>query len=97
MKIFPAAEAVIGLTPQSTDERYADGRARVSDDLLERMKLVTTEEAWGVLRRNGYNNQFEGEWTRTHPDTILVGRALTCVMLPHRPDLQDVVAAKSKG
>lgn len=97
MKIFPAAEAVTDLTPQSTDERYADGRARVSDDLLERMKLVTTEEAWGVLRRNGYNNQFEGEWIRTHPDTILVGRALTCVMVPHRPDLQDVVAAQGEA
>ncbi len=34
-------------------ERFADGRPRVSDDIIERMKLVTTEEAWGVLRRNG--------------------------------------------
>ena len=56
MKIFPVADAVTGLTPQNTFERYADGRPRVSDDILERMKLVTTEEAWGVLRRHGYLN-----------------------------------------
>ena len=73
-------------------ERTASGRPRVSDDLLERMKLVTTEEAWGVLRRNGYERQFEGNWFVTHPGKILVGRAVTAMMLPHRPDLHEVVA-----
>jgi len=96
MKIFPAAEAVTALTPQNPFDRYADGRPRVPDDLLERMKLVTSEEAWGVLRRHDYHNQFEGDWFRTHPQTILVGRALTCVMVPQRPDLHEVVAGQGE-
>ena len=43
-------------------ERFPDGRPMVPDDLLERMRLVTTEEAWGVLRRNEYRFQFAGDW-----------------------------------
>ena len=61
------------LTNDWAGERFANGRPKVSDDLLERMKLVTTEEAWGVLRRNGFDRQFAGDWFQTHPDKILVG------------------------
>ena len=78
-------------------ERYPDGRPRVSDDILERMKPVTTEEAWGVLRRNGYNFQFEGGWFRTHPGRILVGRAVTTVFVPRRPDLHELVEEVGLG
>lgn len=91
MQIFNSPEAVNELTAKSSLERYDDGRPRVSDDILERMKLVTTEEAWGVLRRHGYEHQFEGGWIRTHPDQVLVGRALTCLMVPSRPDLHEMV------
>ena len=31
-------------------DRYPDGRPKVSDDLLKRMKAVSIEEAWDVLR-----------------------------------------------
>ena len=31
-------------------DRYADGRPKVPDDLLRRMKAVSIEEAWDVLR-----------------------------------------------
>lgn len=96
MKIFPAAESVSALTRAWEGERYEDGRPRVSDDILERMKLVTTEEAWGTLRRHDFHYQFEGDWFRTHPDQILVGRALTAVMMPTRPDLHEVVAAQGE-
>jgi 4-hydroxy-4-methyl-2-oxoglutarate aldolase len=84
-------DSIEQLTHLSTLERSSDGRPHVSDDILERMKLVTTEEAWGTLRRNGYNQQFEGNWFRTHPDRILVGRAVTAMFVPHRPDLHSVV------
>jgi hypothetical protein len=53
--IFNSPENIRELTAQSTFERSADGRPRVPDDILERMKLVTTEEAWSVLRRHGYH------------------------------------------
>ena len=54
-------------------ERFPNGRPRVPDDILRRMQNVVTEEAWSVLWREGYQFQFEGNWTRLHPDRILVG------------------------
>lgn len=85
-------EAMLDLTRLYTGERYEDGRPRVSDDIMERMKLVTTEEAWSVLRKHGYHLQFAGNWFRTHPDKILVGRAVTTQFIPHRPDFHGLVA-----
>src|SRR5258708_34935534 len=55
------------------------------------MKSVTSEEAWAILDKEGYLFQFEGNWFRTHPDRILVGRAVTAQMMPYRPDLHAVV------
>lgn len=91
MHIQPAREDLIALTKPYAGERFDDGRPKVSDELLERMKLVTTEEAWGVLRRNGYHRQFVGQWMETHPGTIMVGRAVTAQFLPHRPDYHDAI------
>jgi regulator of RNase E activity RraA len=59
--------------------------------MIRRLKLVTTEEAWGVLHGHGYSHQFEGDWFRTHPNRILTGRAVTAMMVPNRPDLNDLV------
>jgi 4-hydroxy-4-methyl-2-oxoglutarate aldolase len=84
-------EQILALTREWKGERFPDGRPRVPDNILERMKLVTTEEAWGVLRRNGYNFQFAGNWLNLHPSRILVGRAVTCTFVPTRPDLQNAV------
>jgi regulator of RNase E activity RraA len=50
---------------------------------------VRTEEAWSVLWRREYQFQFEGNWTRLHPERVLVGRAVTGVFVPRRPDLHD--------
>ena len=91
MRVQPNRDNLIALTSLSTGERFPDGRPRVPDDLLERMKLVTTEEAWGVLRNHGYNRQFEGNWKETHPGTIMVGRAVTAQFVPHRPDYHDAI------
>ncbi|MHB9029132.1 MAG: RraA family protein, partial [Candidatus Latescibacterota bacterium] len=44
-------EDVIRFTPQWKGERLPDGRPKVSDELLERMKKVNMEDAWSVLRR----------------------------------------------
>src|ERR687886_773382 len=86
--VFNTPEAVRRLTPENPFERSADGRPRVPDDLLERMKLVTNDEAWGVLeRRHGYLFQFEGNWLNLHPERVLVGRAVTAMFVPMRPDL----------
>src|SRR5689334_18224198 len=97
MRVQPAREDLIELTPLNPFDRFPDGRPRVPDDLLERMKAVTTEEAWWVLRGHGYHRQFEGNWMQTHPGTILVGRAVTAQFLPHRPDYHDVVQQAGLG
>ena len=90
--IFNAPDRVAALTPHNPFERSADGRPRVPDDILERMKKVTNDEAWGVLeRKHGYHFQFEDGWYNLHPERVLVGRAVTARMVPIRPDLHDVV------
>jgi regulator of RNase E activity RraA len=91
MRIQPAREDLVEMTRLNPFERFPDGRPRVPDELLERMRLVTTEEAWGVLRNHGYHRQFEGRWMETHPGTITVGRAVTAQFVPHRPDYHDMV------
>jgi 4-hydroxy-4-methyl-2-oxoglutarate aldolase len=91
MHVVNPRDTLIELTRLNPFERFPDGRPKVPDEILERMRLVTTEEAWGVLRAQGYNYQFEGRWLRTRPDKILVGRAVTAAMIPKRPDLNDLV------
>lgn len=86
---FDCREDIIQLTPLWKGERFEDGRPCVSDDIIRRMEKVTTEEAWSVLWREGYHFQFEGNWLCLNPGTTLVGRAVTGVFVPHRPDLHD--------
>lgn len=83
-------------TGEYKGERFPDGRPKVSKDILEKMKSVTIEEAWAVLRNHGYNSQFEQGWVMTHENPVLVGRAVTCSFIPHRPDVADVVAREGE-
>jgi regulator of RNase E activity RraA len=74
--------------------RFKTGRPKVPDQLLKRMKMVTTEEAWGVLAGQGYHFQYEGDWLNLHPERRIVGRAVTCRYVPHRPDMNELVQAE---
>jgi regulator of RNase E activity RraA len=80
-------EALIFLTQEWTGERFDDGRPKIPEELLERAKNISIEEAWGYLRNKGFNNQFEGNWEILHEDEAFVGRALTASYVPMRPDL----------
>lgn len=84
-------EELIFLTPEWKGERFPDGRPKVSDEILDRMKLVTLEEAWAVLRNENYNYQYEDGWMTINPDSVLVGRALTATFMPGRPDIHRVI------
>ncbi|MBN1250043.1 MAG: RraA family protein, partial [Anaerolineae bacterium] len=86
---FNNREDIIQLTPLWEGERFEDGRPKVSDDIIRRMERVTMEEAWAVLWRHDYHFQFEGDWTTLRPYDKVVGRAVTGVFVPHRPDLHD--------
>ena len=84
-------EELVFLTPEWSGERFPDGRPRVPDDVLERMKLVTLEEAWAVLRGANFNHQYDDGWVQLNPDSVLVGRALTATFMPGRPDIHRVI------
>ena len=82
---------LIFLTPEWEGARFPDGRPKVSDEILERMRLVTLEEAWAVLRNNNYNYQYEGDWLTIDPGGVLVGRAVTATFMPGRPDIHRAI------
>ena len=84
-------EELVRLTPEWEGERFDDGRPKVPDDILERMKLVTLEEAWAVLRGNNFNYQYEEGWMTINPQNVLVGRAVTATFMPGRPDIHRVI------
>jgi len=84
-------DQIRAITPEWQGERSADGRPRVSDKWMERLKGVSIEEAWGYLRNKGFHNQFEGEWLVIHPESVMVGRALTAQYFPLRPDWDRVI------
>ena len=95
-------EERLALTAAWTGERFPDGRPKVDDGLLERMKEVTAEEAWGVLAESGYRLQFDGGWKEINAGPAgrrLVGRVVTAVFTPKRPDLDEAInkAAAAEG
>jgi len=89
-------EHLVQYTPEWKGERFADGRPKVSDGILKRMQNVTLEEAWAVLRNEGFTYQYEDGWFSIHPDQVLVGRALTAQWLPGRPDIHKVIEQAGK-
>jgi regulator of RNase E activity RraA len=89
-------EYIKALTPEWKGERFADGRPKVSDAILERLKNISLEEAWGVLRNKGFQNQFEGDWTIINPDQVMTGRVVTAQYMPLRPDLEKQVKEQGK-
>ena len=89
-------EYIKALTPEWKGERLSDGRPKVSDAILERLKNISIEEAWGVLRNRGYNNQFEGDWQVIHPDEPMTGRVVTAQYMPLRPDLEKYIKEQGK-
>lgn len=89
-------EQRIEFTREWQGERFPDGRPRVPDEALTRMKNVKSEEAWGVLREAGYRHQFEGGWKVINPGERLVGRVVTAVFMPMRPDVNAVINDSGK-
>lgn len=90
-------EQIKGYTSEWKGERFPDGRPKVSDKMLERLKKVHLEEAWGVLRNKGYHNQFEGDWSIQFPDSVMTGRVVTAQYMPLRPDVDKVMKEIGKN
>jgi len=85
-------EQRIELTREWKGDRFPDGRPKVPDAILEQLKTVDAEEAWGVLQGHGYKYQFAGGWHVINSGSErMVGRALTAVFMPLRPDVNAVI------
>jgi regulator of RNase E activity RraA len=92
-----SADYIKALTPEWKGERFPDGRPKVPDAILERLKNISVEEAWSVLRNKGYLNQFEGDWMVLDPESVMTGRVVTAQYVPIRPDFQNYVKEQGKS
>lgn len=90
-------EELIFLTSEWKGERFEDGRPKVSDDLITRAKNIGIEEAWTVLKNEGYKNQFEGNWKLVNDSTKVVGRVVTAQYMPSRPDVEAKIKERGKN
>jgi regulator of RNase E activity RraA len=90
-------DQMVELTAQNPFERFADGRPKVPDDLIERARGLSSEEVFAVLPGQGFRNQYADGFRVLHPDRKLVGRAFTVQFMPMRPDLDGVINAKAKA
>jgi 4-hydroxy-4-methyl-2-oxoglutarate aldolase len=89
-------DQIIEYTAKNPFERFADGRPKVPDALLEKFNAMSVEEVWTILDRVGYKNQYEGHWQILHPEKKLIGRAVTAQFMPFRPDVNEVLESKAK-
>ena len=85
-------ETIIALTPLWDGERFPDGRPKVPQKYLDKMREMTLEELWKPIFVKGYESQFEGDLKTLHDDgRKLIGRAVTASFVPARPDLHEVM------
>lgn len=104
--LFTSREEMLAITPQWKGERFPDGRPRVPDRVLDVLYGMTLEELWKPIFVKGYENQFIA-MKSLHPEfhedgTVkckLVGRAVTAMYAPARPDYFEASAqiARSLG
>jgi 4-hydroxy-4-methyl-2-oxoglutarate aldolase len=89
-------DQLIKYTTQNPFDRFPDGRPKVPDALLEKLKDMSSEEVLGLNAR-GFRNQWEAGWQVLHPEKTLIGRAVTLQMMPTRPDIQSVDQADRRA
>ena len=88
-------EQLIKYTAKNPYERFPDGRPKVPDALLEKLKDMSSEEI--MMSRSGFVNQFVESLQPLHPAKKLIGRAVTLQLMPTRPDIAEVDAAEWKA
>jgi len=72
-QIVPTKERLLYYSSEWKGDRDPSSRPMVSDNLLDRLLNLSIEEVWGVLRNEGYNNQFESGWQMLWEDSPLSG------------------------
>ena len=82
-------EQMIQYTSRNPFDRFPDGRPKVPDSILERVKGLSAEEVFGIEHR-GYPSQYTSHWKIVKPEKKLVGRAVTLLLMPLRPEVAEV-------
>src|SRR5207247_10957372 len=90
-------EQMIKYTAKNPFDRFADGRPKIPEALLENVKGLSSEKVSAVLPGAKFPNQYEGNWQLLHPGRKLVGRAVTAQFMPYRPDVAEVSEAEVKA
>ena len=88
-------DELIFLTSEWKGERFPDGRPKIPDALLERARHIGIDDAWTVLKNEGYTNQYAGDWKMVKDDVPVIGRAVTAMFMPSRPDVEKNI--KERG
>ncbi len=102
--LFNTREEIIAMTPEWTGERFEDGRPKVADKYLDALYGMTLEELWKPIFVKGYESQFIA-MKSLHPEfkedgTVnrkLVGRAVTAMYAPVRPDYKEAMNAMARA
>lgn len=102
--LFNTREEIIAMTPEWTGERFEDGRPKVADKYLDALYGMTLEELWKPIFAKGYESQFIA-MKSLHPEfkedgTVnrkLVGRAVTAMYAPVRPDYKEAMNAMARA
>jgi len=100
-------EEMLQYTSLWKGERFPDGRPKVPDNIISRMKYVTITEAWGSLQgmtdegttqvgagsrgASNYTNQYYGGFKQMYDDITICGRASTIQFMPFRPDVNSAI------
>lgn len=87
-------EELLFLTAEWSGARFEDGRPKIPDELIMRARAIGFDDAWTILRNEGYNNQFEQGWQMLHEDVLIAGRALTAMYVPSRPDVEKSILTR---
>lgn len=95
--LTPSPDQIKAMTSGWTGERFADGRPKVPDIIIERLQNATLEQVWGYMDRRGYHNQVEENWIILKPGETMTGRVVTAQFMPTRPDLDSLVRAYGKA
>ena len=84
-------------TAQNPFERFADGRPKIPDSLLQQARELSSEEVWAVLdETHHFGNQYADGFRILHPDKPMAGRAFTVQFMPMRADVEQVAESKAK-
>ena len=95
---FNSREDIIQITPLWKGERFPDGRPKVPDEVLDKIRTLALEEVWEICYYEHYDYQFQNGFRHTNPKMSkpTVGRAVTTTFVPIRLDLEVAMKKQCK-